>query len=86
MLYAQNIRWLFRIGGENEGQKVAAATYLKNVIRRNIDANDANQKLSKEFRDALVRVLLQTEPAILRVLNEAVRVLGIAFCSLGNDG
>nr|GMD29133.1 importin beta-like SAD2 homolog [Ipomoea batatas] len=67
-------------GGENEGQKVAAATYLKNVIRRNIDANDANQKLSKEFRDALVRVLLQTEPAILRVLNEAFRsIVAVEF-------
>ncbi|XP_031112086.1 importin beta-like SAD2 homolog isoform X2 [Ipomoea triloba] len=67
-------------GGENEGQKVAAATYLKNFIRRNIDANDANQKLSKEFRDALVRVLLQTEPAILRVLNEAFRsIVAVEF-------
>lgn len=69
------------IGGENEGQKVAAATYLKNFIRRRIESTETNLEITKAFRDALVRALLQAEPTALKVLVEAVSVLGITFCS-----
>lgn len=70
----------FTIGGDNKGQTVAAATYLKNYIRKNIDAS----KVSKEFRDAFMRALLQVEPAVLKVLVEGVCVFGIMFvpCAL----
>ncbi|KAD4385083.1 hypothetical protein E3N88_25251 [Mikania micrantha] len=57
-------------GGENQGQSIAAATYLKNFTRRN--TSEAS-RVSKEFRDVLVRSLLQAQPAILKVLIEAFR-------------
>ncbi|XP_059632005.1 importin beta-like SAD2 homolog [Cornus florida] len=62
-------------GGENQGQRIAAATYLKNFTRRNVNADGVHSKVSKEFRDALMRALLQVEPAILKVLVEAFRVI-----------
>ncbi|KAK3007116.1 hypothetical protein RJ639_016185 [Escallonia herrerae] len=61
-------------GGENQGQKVAAAAYLKNFARRNI-GNDPAVKVGKEFRDALVCALLQVESAVLNVLVEVFRVI-----------
>ncbi|CAH9120422.1 unnamed protein product [Cuscuta epithymum] len=65
-------------GGETESQKLASATYLKNLIRRN--ANGPNPEFSKEFRDALMRALFQTEPAILNVLIEAFHsIIAIEF-------
>ncbi|KVH89698.1 Armadillo-like helical [Cynara cardunculus var. scolymus] len=60
-------------GGENHGQSIAAATYLKNLTRRNTIDGGAASRASKEFRDVLVRALLQAEPAILKVLIEAFR-------------
>uniref|UniRef100_A0A5B7BY10 Importin N-terminal domain-containing protein n=1 Tax=Davidia involucrata TaxID=16924 RepID=A0A5B7BY10_DAVIN len=62
-------------GSENQGQRIAAATYLKNFTRRNMDANGTHSKVSKEFRDALMRALLQVEPVVLKVLVEAFRVI-----------
>ena len=62
----------YHVGGENEGQKIAAATYLKNFTRRNVDANGTSSKVSKEFRDALMRALLQVELVVLKVLVEVV--------------
>ncbi|KAK3025333.1 hypothetical protein RJ639_043842, partial [Escallonia herrerae] len=61
-------------GGENQGQKVAAAAYLKNFARRNI-GNDPAVKVGREFRDALVCALLQVESAVLNVLVEVFRVI-----------
>ncbi|XP_024986626.1 importin beta-like SAD2 [Cynara cardunculus var. scolymus] len=61
------------VGGENHGQSIAAATYLKNLTRRNTIDGGAASRASKEFRDVLVRALLQAEPAILKVLIEAFR-------------
>ncbi|XP_047330532.1 importin beta-like SAD2 homolog isoform X2 [Impatiens glandulifera] len=60
--------------GDDPGQRIAAATYLKNFTRRRIDMNDPNKKLSKEFRNALVLALLQAEPSVLKVLVEAFRI------------
>lgn len=58
-------------GGDDKGQAIAAATYLKNYIRKNIDAS----RISKEFRDAFMRALFQVEPAVLKVLVEGFRVI-----------
>lgn len=71
------------IGGENDGQKVAAATYLKNFTRQNIKGNGPNSKVSKEFKDCLMRILLQVEPAIMKVLIEVVKYILNLFSSLG---
>nr|GEW17502.1 importin beta-like SAD2 homolog [Tanacetum cinerariifolium] len=60
-------------GGENQGQSIAAATYLKNFTRRNTIEGVLASRASKEFKDVLVRTLLQAEPAILKVLIEAFR-------------
>ncbi|XP_057476826.1 LOW QUALITY PROTEIN: importin beta-like SAD2 homolog [Actinidia eriantha] len=58
-------------GSEDPGQRIAAATYLKNFTRRNIPSS----KISKEFRDALVRALLRVDSAVLKVLVEAFRAI-----------
>ncbi|CAH1454615.1 unnamed protein product [Lactuca virosa] len=60
-------------GGENQGQSIAAATYLKNFTRRNTIQGETASRVNKEFRDRLVLALLQAEPAILKVLIEAFR-------------
>ena len=60
------------IGDGDQGVRVAAATYLKNFIRRNMEGSMSSTQLYKEFRDQLAQTLLQAEPAILRVLIEAV--------------
>ncbi|KAL3505566.1 hypothetical protein ACH5RR_030948 [Cinchona calisaya] len=63
-------------GGESQGVKVAAATYLKNFTRRNFDTdNSTNSTVSKDLKDALVRVLLQAEPVVLKVLIEPFRCI-----------
>ncbi|XP_015062518.2 importin beta-like SAD2 homolog [Solanum pennellii] len=68
------------IEGENGGQKVAAATYLKNFTRRNVDSIDTNSGITKEFRDAFVRALLQAEPMTLKILVEAFRsIIAVEF-------
>ncbi|EXB80274.1 hypothetical protein L484_025130 [Morus notabilis] len=62
--------------GENHGQKIAAATYLKNFTRRNVDDDGApHLKISKEFKDQLLRALLQVEPAVLKVLIEVFQII-----------
>ena len=66
-------------GGKNHGQSIAAATYLKNLARRNTIDDGAASRASKEFRDVLVRALLQAEPAVLKVLIEAVCVLAVSL-------
>ncbi|KAF9592182.1 hypothetical protein IFM89_012676 [Coptis chinensis] len=56
-------------GGDNQGQRIAAATYLKNFTRRNADV----AKVSVEFKNRLVHASLLAEPAVLKVLVEAFR-------------
>ncbi|KAK3190206.1 hypothetical protein Dsin_029767 [Dipteronia sinensis] len=58
--------------GENQGQRVAADTYLKNFTRRNVESDVSCSNISKEFKDQLLHALLQAEPAILKVSLEAV--------------
>ncbi|KAF8401236.1 hypothetical protein HHK36_012168 [Tetracentron sinense] len=65
-------------GGENQGQRIAAATYLKNFTRRNMNGDSPSSKASKEFRSCLVLTLLQVEPAVLKVLVEAFRIIVVA--------
>ncbi|CAK7326263.1 unnamed protein product [Dovyalis caffra] len=67
-------------GGENHGQRVAAATYLKNFTRRNINSENRNSEsnVSKEFKDQLMRSLLQVEPPVLKVLVETFRIIIVA--------
>ncbi|XVE82344.1 hypothetical protein DITRI_Ditri15bG0140800 [Diplodiscus trichospermus] len=63
-------------GGQNQGQRIAASTYLKNFARRNIEFNDgSSSKVSKEFKAQLMRTLLQAEPSVLKVLVEAFRII-----------
>ncbi|XP_031396138.1 importin beta-like SAD2 homolog isoform X3 [Punica granatum] len=61
-------------GNGERGQKVAAATYLKNFTRRNLDGENPQSNVSKEFKDQLLRALLQVEPEILKVLIEVFRI------------
>ncbi|KAJ6312263.1 hypothetical protein OIU77_013910 [Salix suchowensis] len=67
-------------GGGNNGQSVAAATYLKNFTRRNIDSENPNSKsnVSKEFKDQLMQSLLKVEPPVLKVLVETFRIIIVA--------
>lgn len=58
-------------GSEDPGQRIAAATYLKNFTRRNFQSS----KVTDEFRDALVHALLQVDSAVLKILVEAFRVI-----------
>ncbi|RZC88230.1 hypothetical protein C5167_016031 [Papaver somniferum] len=58
-------------GCESQGQKIAAATYLKNFTKRHIDSS----KISVEFRNRFVQALLQSEPAVLKILVEAFRLI-----------
>ncbi|KAK2358448.1 ARM repeat superfamily protein [Trifolium repens] len=66
-------------GGENQGQKIAAATYLKNHTRRNVDSSGATpSNVSKEFKDQLMQALLQVEFPILKILVEVFRIVAAA--------
>ncbi|XVF28138.1 hypothetical protein REPUB_Repub15cG0003400 [Reevesia pubescens] len=67
-------------GGQNQGQRIAASTYLKNFARRNIDVHDggSSSKVSNEFKAQLMRTLLQAEPSVLKVLVEAFRIIVVA--------
>lgn len=60
------------IGDGDQGMRVAAATYLKNFTRRNLETRLCSSEVYKEFRDQLAQALLRVEPAILRVLIEVV--------------
>ncbi|GAV71639.1 hypothetical protein CFOL_v3_15129 [Cephalotus follicularis] len=65
-------------GGENQGQRIAAATYLKNFTRRNINGDNSCSNVNKEFKDHLMRALLQVEPAVLKVLVDVFRMIVVA--------
>ncbi|CAN6548395.1 unnamed protein product [Malus baccata var. baccata] len=67
-------------GGEDRGQKVAAAAYLKNFTRRNVDCENPNSKsnVSKEFKDQLLRALLQAEQSVVKILVEVFRIIVVA--------
>jgi hypothetical protein len=60
------------VGDGDQGTRIAAATYLKNFARRNMEGGLSSSALYVEFRDQLAQALLRVEPAILRVLIEIV--------------
>lgn len=62
----------FYVGNHDQGQKIAAAAYLKNLSRRNIDGEFPCSNVSKGFKDDLLRALFQVEPKVLKVLLEVV--------------
>lgn len=70
------------VGSDNQGIKLAAATYLKNFTRRHVEGKPSTSDLHIEFRDQLAQALLQVEPAVLKVLNEAVCILISIFVFL----
>ncbi|XP_011656322.1 uncharacterized protein LOC101205180 isoform X1 [Cucumis sativus] len=57
-------------GNHDQGQKVAAAAYLKNLSRRNIEGEFPCSNVSKGFKNELLRALFQAEPKVLKVLVE----------------
>ncbi|MED6120292.1 hypothetical protein PIB30_019443 [Stylosanthes scabra] len=66
--------------GEDQGQKAAAATYLKNLTRRNIDSSSGStiSGVSKEFKEQLMQALLQAEFNVLKILVEVFRSIAVA--------
>ncbi|KAM7257151.1 hypothetical protein ACFE04_012892 [Oxalis oulophora] len=76
--------------GENQGQQIAAATYLKNLTRKNLNAAAAHDapysKVSNDFKDQLMCALLSVQqPLILKLLVESFREIVIAeFVNLNN--
>ncbi|XP_050216139.1 importin beta-like SAD2 homolog isoform X2 [Mercurialis annua] len=65
-------------GGQDQGQRIGAATYFKNFTRRSINKDDPNSKVSKEFKEQLLRTLLQVEASVLKVLVEVFRIIVVA--------
>ncbi|RDX78950.1 Importin beta-like SAD2-like protein [Mucuna pruriens] len=65
--------------GGNQGQRIAAATYLKNLTRRNVDINGvAPSNVSKEFKEQLMQALLQVDLSVLKILVEVFRSIAVA--------
>ncbi|ESQ48194.1 hypothetical protein EUTSA_v10019950mg [Eutrema salsugineum] len=65
-------------GGENPSHRVAAATYLKNFTRKSTGTGGTISEVSKEFKDQLLRALLQAEPALLKVLLELFHIVVVS--------
>ena len=75
--YYLNLDWFCGIflGGETQGLNVAAAAYLKNFTRRNIESENASFQVTNEFKDQLIQALLRVQPSVLKILVEVVRIL-----------
>ncbi|CAJ1940740.1 unnamed protein product [Sphenostylis stenocarpa] len=66
-------------GEGNQGPKIAAATYLKNLTRRNVTSSgDKPSNVSKEFKEQLIQALLQVELPVLKILVEVFRAIVVA--------
>lgn len=59
------------VGGESQGLRLAAAAYLKNFIRRCTDVKQSFFE-SHTYRNQLAQATLRAEPAVLKVLVDAV--------------
>ncbi|CAE5967604.1 unnamed protein product [Arabidopsis arenosa] len=68
----------FPYRGENASLKVAAATYLKNFTRRSTGIEGTISEVSKEFKDQLLLVSLQADPAVLKVLLELLHIVVVS--------
>ncbi|GMH18258.1 hypothetical protein Nepgr_020099 [Nepenthes gracilis] len=62
------------VGDKNEGVRIAAATYLKNLIRRNF-YEGRSTSASQEFKNQLLHALLRLDTPVLKVLLEAFRII-----------
>ena len=63
-------------GGQEKGQRIAAATYLKNFVKKNwSDETIMSPDERLEFRNQLVEVLLRVDGLVLKILAEAVRLI-----------
>ncbi|GAB4859023.1 hypothetical protein Ancab_010491 [Ancistrocladus abbreviatus] len=62
-------------GDKNQGLRIAAATYLKNLLRRSFYGECRSVSSSKEFKNQLLRNLLVVDPTVLKVLVEAFRII-----------
>lgn len=63
-------------GGQDQGQRTAAATYLKNYVRNHWSRGgpaQLNERL--EFRNQLVHVLLEVDAPVLKLLAEAFHLV-----------
>ncbi|KAG0600495.1 hypothetical protein M758_11G038800 [Ceratodon purpureus] len=61
-------------GGQEKGQRIAAATYLKNFVKKNwSDETIMSPDERLEFRNQLVEVLLRVDGLVLKILAEAFR-------------
>uniref|UniRef100_A0A2P2KMN0 Importin N-terminal domain-containing protein n=2 Tax=Rhizophora mucronata TaxID=61149 RepID=A0A2P2KMN0_RHIMU len=72
------VLYLTFLGGDSQGQRIAAAAYLKNFTRRNVGSQSPDLRVATEFKDHLLRTLLQAEPAVLKVLVEVFRTIAVA--------
>ncbi|KAH9624051.1 hypothetical protein KSS87_019120 [Heliosperma pusillum] len=73
-------------GNANQGQKIAAATYLKNLVRRNVYGEETQfGSFSKEFKERLLKSLLRVEFPVLRVLVEVFQFVVNAEFVKRND-
>ncbi|KAL3700792.1 hypothetical protein R1sor_018814 [Riccia sorocarpa] len=65
-------------GGEDKGQRVAAATYLKNFLRNHWSEDGSMPTEDRlEFRNQLVEVLLRVDGIVLKLLAEAFRLVAV---------
>lgn len=63
-------------GGQDQGQRTAAATYLKNYVRNHWSGGapaQLNERL--EFRNQLVHVILEVDAPVLKLLAEAFHLV-----------
>ncbi|KAK7388057.1 hypothetical protein VNO78_22860 [Psophocarpus tetragonolobus] len=66
-------------GAGDQGLKIAAATYLKNLTRRTVDSTGAKpSNVSKEFKEQLMQSLLQVDSSVLKILVEVFRAIAVA--------
>ncbi|BBN00117.1 hypothetical protein MPTK1_1g26560 [Marchantia polymorpha subsp. ruderalis] len=65
-------------GGDEKGQRVAAATYLKNYLRNHWSEDSAMPAVERlEFRNQLVEILLRVDGIVLKLLAEAFRLVAV---------
>lgn len=69
-------------GGQEKGQRIAAATYMKNFLKKNwIEETIMPFEERMEFRNQLVEMLLRVDGLVLKILAEAVRTINICVLS-----
>lgn len=71
--YSHHGQILAIAGGQGKGQRVAAATYLKNYLRSHwAESKNMSVEDRLDFRNQLVEVLLRIDSLVLKLLAEAV--------------